>query len=283
MVTKLDYEKNKVEACFSVLLELMTLLGEFRDNIVLIGGWIPYFLLPGKSKEHTGSMDIDLALDFKEITDDTYNTILQLLQEHGYEQDENQPFMFYRTILLGSGNPIKVKVDLLAGEYDGTGKAHRHQKVQDVLARKARGSDLVFQHNISIKISGTMPDGAENEITIKIAHIVPFLVMKGMALWECLKEKHAYDIYFTVLNYPGGIDELAKQFNPYISNKLVREGLGKIKAKFININFQAPVWVVSFLGISDTEERERVQRDSFERVNALLDALGIVPYEQNTI
>ena len=41
MVTKHDYGKIEVEACLSVLVELLTVLGEYRDHIVLTGGWIP--------------------------------------------------------------------------------------------------------------------------------------------------------------------------------------------------------------------------------------------------
>ncbi|GAH75557.1 unnamed protein product, partial [marine sediment metagenome] len=48
-------------------------------------------------------------------------------------------FIFYRTIPVKDGRNITVEVDLLAGEYGGTGKAHRTQSVQDVRARKARG------------------------------------------------------------------------------------------------------------------------------------------------
>ena len=34
MVIKYDYGKKEVDACLSVLVELMTILGEFRENIV---------------------------------------------------------------------------------------------------------------------------------------------------------------------------------------------------------------------------------------------------------
>ena len=44
MVTKADYPKDEVEACLSVMVEVMTVLGEFRDSIALVGGWVPYFL-----------------------------------------------------------------------------------------------------------------------------------------------------------------------------------------------------------------------------------------------
>lgn len=279
MVTRHDYGKSEVDACLSVLVELMTVLGEFRDHIVLTGGWVPYFLLEEKGHEHVGSLDIDIALDFQKISDDIYQTILQALKNRGYKQRE-QPFIFYRTITAADGRKITVEVDLLAGEYGGTGKSHRTQSVQDVRARKARGCDLVFEHYRPLKVSANMPDGARNEVTIKIADIIPFLVMKGMSVWERYKEKDAYDIYFTLLHYPGGIDELVNIFEPFKSNKLVCEGLGKIRAKFKNTNAAGLVWLINFEDVDDEEEKERLRRDAYERVNAFLDALGIEEFKE---
>ena len=279
MVIRYDYGKKEVDACLSVLVELMTILGEFRDNIVLVGGWIPYFLMEKKRHEHVGSLDIDIALDFQKISGDTYTTILQILKSRGYEEGK-QSFTFNRTIPSEDGEAITVKVDLLTGEYGGTGKSHRTQSIQDVRARKTRGCDLVFKQNRSLKISANMPDGALNEVTVKIATIIPFLVMKGMCIWERCKEKDAYDIYFTILHYPGGINELIKIFQPFKSNKLVREGLGKIEAKFKDIDAPGPVWLIKFEDIDDEEEKERVKRDAYERVNAFLDPLGIEEFKE---
>lgn len=279
MVTKADYPKDEVEACLTVMVELMTLLGEFRDSIVLVGGWVPYFLFKEKKQAHTGSLDIDIALNFKKINFKTYKTILHILKERGYEQAE-QPYSFCRTIKAVDGAPAIVNVNLLGGEYGGTGKTHRTQKVQDVRVRKARGCDLVFENNFSIKLCRKMPDGAKNEAIIKVADIIPFLVMKGMALWDRYKEKDAYDIYFSILHYPGGIQGLANVFHSFKSNKLVLEGLGKIKAKFINIDAPGPVWLTNFEEIGDEEEKERVRRDAFERINAFLEALDIEPFQE---
>lgn len=133
MVTKYDYGKSEVLACLSVLVELMTVLGEFRDHIVLTGGWIPYFLLEERGREHVGSLDIDIALDFQEISDDSYKTILQALKDRGYKQGE-QPFIFFRTITADDGGDITVEVDFLAGEYGGTGRSRRSAKAES--ARK---------------------------------------------------------------------------------------------------------------------------------------------------
>lgn len=38
MVNKNDYGKREVDACKKVLIELIHLLGEIKDDIVLIGG-----------------------------------------------------------------------------------------------------------------------------------------------------------------------------------------------------------------------------------------------------
>ena len=58
------------------------------------------------------------------------------------------------------------------------------------------------------------------------------------------------------------------------------EGLGKIKARFNDVNAVGPVWVVNFLEIDDEEEKERIKRDAFERVNALLEALDIKEFQE---
>lgn len=279
MVTRHSYGKKETELCLSVLLELHTILGEFRDKIVLVGGWIPYFLMVEHQSEHVGSLDIDMAIALHDKTEQTYQTILRALSKRGYIEGK-QPFQFFRPITSDSDTQLVIEIDLLTGEYGGTGKTHRTQSVQDVRARKARGCDLVFDHYQMVKVSGTMPDGSTNEINIKIANAVSFLTMKGMAIWDRMKEKDAYDIYFTVLHYPGGLSELIKIFEPHKNNTLVKEGLGKIKAKFKSINSPGPVWITKFENIETPEEIDRVKRDAFERINTFLDALAIYEYEE---
>lgn len=43
--------------------EIWQVLGEYRDSMVLIGGWVPDLLLPGAIPPHTGSLDVDVLLD----------------------------------------------------------------------------------------------------------------------------------------------------------------------------------------------------------------------------
>ena len=270
MVKQSDYPEAEVQACFSVLLELMTVLGEFREDIVIVGGNVPPLLIPSAKEKYPGTLDIDLALDFKHISDDTYKTIIETLRGRGYFQKEDeQPFIFYRDVGDESGNKITVEIDLLAGEYGGTGKGRRHQRIQDAQARKARGCDLVFDSAVKVNLAGTLPGGAKNEVSVKVPSIGPFLAMKDMTLWERMKEKDAYDIYYCCRNYPGGLAGLVEAINPLVKNRLAKEGLEKIKTKFYTVDGIGPTWVADFLEIADPEERARVQREAFELVNAL--------------
>jgi hypothetical protein len=276
MVTKSDYEPREVNAAKSVLLELMQILGEYREHMVLIGGWVPFFLF---GKAHTGSIDIDIALDRESITDDVYNTIREHLEKRGYRQG-SQPFIFYRDVPQSDGPNIEVEIDFLAGEYGGTEKRRRHQDIQpDLKARKARACELALQYCTKITVTGNMPEGASNSTEVYLCDIVPFIVMKGMALYDRLKEKDAWDIYYCIKHFDGGVATLVKEFQPLKNNKLVAEGLAKIRSKFNAIDSIGPAFVVAFEELADREERDRIQRDAFEQINALLDILGISSFK----
>ena len=272
--SRIDYTAEAVEAARSVLLELNHLLGEYRDDIVVIGGWVPELLISRAEIRHVGSMDVDLALNHRTLQEAGYRTIQELLLSRGYQQGK-QPFVFHRIVRVGD-RVISVEVDLLAGEYEGTGDAHRTQKVQDVRARKARGADLAFEMAREVVVIGTLPSGGKDTATVRVAAIVPFLIMKGMALHDRLKEKDAWDIYFCLRYYPGGLDALIEEFRPHLNHGLVQEGLRKIEEKFASPEHVGPRFVANFDGLDDPEERALRQRDAYERVAILLKRLKAI-------
>ncbi|HYL77806.1 MAG TPA: hypothetical protein VEU96_26570 [Bryobacteraceae bacterium] len=269
-----DYSADQVEAARSVLLELSRLLGEYRDDIVVVGGWVPQFILPAGAEHHLGSIDVDLALNHRNLRDAGYASIQTILLRRGYQEDPRQPFIFHRTVVV-NGNAIKVEVDFLAGEYEGTGPKHRTQRVQEGRARKARGCDLAFDLYIETEIEGELPEGGKDHARIRVSSVVAFLVMKAMALHDRMKEKDAWDICFTVTNYPGGLHALAEEFRPHLLNRLVQEGLQKIAGKFASPEHSGPKFVADFEDVQDPDARAMRTRDAYERVNQLLRVLGL--------
>lgn len=274
--SRADYPDRELEACHRVLMEVVNLLNEFSDHIAIVGGWVPHYIVPQGSDPHVGSLDVDVAFDFQHITDDTYETILNILVENGYYQtDKQKPFQWWKDIKIDEGAPVKVELDLLAPEYGGRGKKHENQRIQNIKARKARGSDLVFEDRFQeVVIEGALPSGALDSVRCKVAGVVPFLVMKGMAIGRG-KNKDAYDIEYVIRHYPGGVDALAAELQRDISNALVQEGLGKIKAKFESTKHAGPDDIANFLEIENAEDRAIRKRQAFETVSGLLDALGI--------
>ncbi len=118
-----------------------------------------------------------------------------------------------------------------------------------------------------------MPEGGRDQTRIRVSSVIAFLVMKGMALHDRLKEKDAWDVYFTLTNYPGGLDALVQQFKPHLENGLVNEGLRKIAEKFASPEHVGPKFVADFDEIEDPDERALRTRDAFER-ELLLDRTG---------
>lgn len=247
------FANNEANISQSVLLELMTILGRYRNALYLVGGWAPYFLLEQFQKEndpfeHIGSIDIDLVIDFTKISDTEYTSIVEALEKRGYLARKDRygqviPFSFIRTI-----RGVTIAIDFLAGEYGGTKKSHRHQKVQsNLLARKARGADLLPQHHLILQLDGYLPDGSHHHCDLRLGNIVSILSMKGITIAERYKEKDAYDIYALIAHYKEGANSCYKEISPFFGNNLVKEGMQSICEKFSSEKSVGPTWAATFM------------------------------------
>jgi hypothetical protein len=273
MVTLDDYNDDSVAACKSVLVEAFTVLGRHRRHLVLVGGWVPPLLMPGAG--HIGSIDVDLAIDSRQIPPHLYETIGNDLGRAGYRPTD-LPNRFEREVRIG-GKSFTVKVDLITGEYGHPPAGGTHEIIQGMPVWRSRGVDIALDHSLEMVVAGTLPEGGENEVCVRVAVVPAFLVMKGFALDDRKKEKDAYDIYFCLANYPGGIDGLVQEFQPLMESGLVRESLGKICGKFKTIDSIGPVWAAQVVQAAGGDY-EFAQRDAFERARALFDALGVEPW-----
>ena len=273
-----DYDSRAVEAARRVLLELTRVLGEYDEEIAVVGGWVPPLLMPGAG--HIGSTDVDLALDHEALQEPRYATLRALLERSGYYADPEKNFIFYRDVVLDDGgdpDPVVVEVDLVAAEYGLAGKRRRSQPVQDLRARKARGADLVFDQGLveRVPVEGHLPSGALFRTHIRVAGPVPFLVMKANALVRRDKPKDAYDIWFLLTNHLAGLEGLARAVAEHADHGLVREALGHLANAFASVDHVGPSAVADFLALEPgTEEYDQVRQDAFQRVRFILDNLG---------
>ena len=99
---------KETEAARAVLLEVLNALGAMRDDLVIVGGWVPDLLYP--SCNHMGSLDVDLAVSPKAIGGNAYSSIRERLTQLGYTMQDS-PTRFFKH-LPDLANPIKI--DLIA-------------------------------------------------------------------------------------------------------------------------------------------------------------------------
>jgi len=279
-----DYGEPVTRASFSALMELGTVLGSYRDALVLVGGWVPYFLLedhrdPDTDFRHVGSIDIDFAVDPARVDSTGYEEIVKLIEDRGYSQrtDEGgRPILFsYGKTLVSpvDGRECPIQVDFLTVAGSETAGRHRHRKVQPGLpARIVPGCELAFSHNYGRKIKGQLPDDGETVLEMRLLDIPGCIGMKGIVLGERYKEKDAYDIFAVVsrcLENPGMV---ARKVRPYAEEAGMKRGLDKIREKFRDQRADGPNWVAAFMSM-DAEERKRINAEAYVKMKEFIDEL----------
>ena len=251
--SSLDYSEGQKEAAHRVLVELVNLFNEYRDDIRIVGGWVPDLMFPGEG--HVGSIDVDVLINHIKLKDNGYLTMAKILLRNGYKEHPEKYFSFVKQVQV-DGISYDVDVDILAGMYGGTQKKKRSQHVQGVKALKATGGNFAFEFDPqTVRIEAERTDG-----------------MKTAAMGRG-KSKDAYDLYFLVKHYQAGIDGLAKLFEDYKDSKIILEMKEKLAEKFASPNHAGPADVAAFLDLDDEEEIAFTKRDAYEQMRALIDRL----------
>ena len=257
--TAQTYGPGVTGASKSVLLELMATLRSYREALVLVGGWAPYFLLqqhqrPQDPFVHVGSIDIDIAVDPSKVDEAQYETIVGLLRDRGYRPAADRrghplPDCFERAVQSPiNAKSYTIRVDFLTHLDDPRPGRHRHLPVQDgLMARKIHGCDAAFAHAETFDLSGTLPDGGTMTVPIRMADVVSCLTMKGIVLGERYREKDAYDIYAVVAHYAGGPSDAADAMRPHLAEPLVAESLSHIRQAFGRRDGNGPAWAAAFI------------------------------------
>lgn len=279
-----DYSMELVEISLSVLVEVHRVLGSYRDALVLIGGWVPYFILekyddPDVDFQHVGSIDIDLAVDPGLFDQTAYATMARLLSDAGYTLSEEEPFKWFRAVdNATTGEPVTIEVDFLCPPRpSGQGWKRRYRELQRGLrAHTLRGCGIAFRHFFPFAASSVLPGGGVAEVEIKVAGVVSCLALKGLALADRLRPKDPYDIYTVCGYHRGGPSAVASLLRPHVSDPVLQEGLTAIQEKFRVADAEGPFAVADFMESIDPLDRDARQQDAYQTVAEVLRLLGIL-------
>ena len=265
------YDRDATETSKGALVELCRALSQYRSDMVLAGGWAPYFLVKDYF-DHCGSVDIDFVL--KPTVIERYENVKQILERLGY-RPTGSVFRFEREITSPrSGIGHRVEVDFLT-EPEGADRLSGDWLAsvqQDLRACIIEGCSVVFRHNHEVSLRAVMPSGGEASARFNCANIVASLTMKGLALYR-MKDKDSYDIYSIAGFYNRGPKQASEAFMSAVkkngSDETVAEALAEIRDSFASTTSQGPSAVMRFVGSEDA------RTDSFRRVSIFLQGVSV--------
>ncbi len=264
---------------------MLTLLGDvgpWRERIYLAGGLAPRYIvgaLPEGARAHVGTADVDLiiGLALGDETPETYRTLETNLKRSGFRQ-AGPSFRWSREV-----EGVSVIVEFLCeteevepGQIfrprgDGTGSG--------LGAINVRGAHLVREDFREVELEGERLDGGgRSKVVVKVASLLPYVVLKALAFQDRHENKDAYDLVFCILNFgegPAAAGEAAAG-SPVAGEPLTREALRLLAERFETTEHDGPAAYASFLATpGDPEEKARLRREAVAAVKEFLGKAGI--------
>ena len=282
-----DYDDYITCLCERAALTLLKCAGPWWQRIYLAGGLVPRYLiaqLPALVRPHVGTMDVDLIVGVTLVDEspEPYETLVTNMRKAGfrlYEDEEGRQQSFRWCIEI---DRHRVLIEFLTeqGGAPGTVARPRQHTGAKLGAFEVRGASLVAEDYVEREITGVLRDGSQSFGRLRVANLVPFLTLKALALDErgLVKPKDAYDIVFTIGNWPGGPAGAASSAvaSPVIDRDIVRDALGRLDAHFEHVQMDGPAHYSSFLydeAVDDDEEPERLRLEALAVVRGFFDAL----------
>lgn len=259
------YESDQVELVLMTCRYVSTILGDFMDEIVIVGGLVPSLIidqsnLPEGVEPHAGTMDLDIGLSLAVYDNQLYQNITERLRGAGFSPDTNE-----------KGNPTnqrwqiknqtgKVTIDfLIPATEEDVGKIRRFKNLEkDFAALPADGLMLAFTDFVEVVLNGPTIKGemVENR-KIRVCGPGAFVVLKAIAFENRGENKDAYDLFYTIRNYgAAGPDEVAERFLSLGSNEYCDRAVAILKENFLKIGHVGASRAAEFLLGEDADDED---------------------------
>ena len=236
-----DYTPEQLARTRQTLLQVLVALGDFHDDVVLVGGLVPSLLIDQaeaatRDDAHVGSVDVDLGIRLAVVDEDRYDELAERLRGRGFEPDTNE-----------RGNPTKqrwryaraegsVVVDFLVDETetDGHDWGRTLHLTRDLAALRALGLRLAFDDAEAREVSGATLDGDAATRPVRVCGPAAFVVLKATAFRNRGSEKDAYDLVYVVRNWPGGPEAVAERWAALGDHPALAVALAVLQADFLS-------------------------------------------------
>src|SRR3989339_79635 len=200
--TMAGYQTVQTELAERVLLEAWSLLGDYRDYLVLIGGLVPRYLCPGVLADpHCGSMDVDFGISLAVADIHVYTSIVASLKKMGFvpgknERGRDRMHSFEKTI---EGKLLNI--DFLTVKYDGPKESLMRGVTEELRAIQVEGLGLALNSPLSIPISGELLSGGRVDFKFRVCRPFPFVVLKALSFENRGEGKDVYDLVYVLRHF----------------------------------------------------------------------------------
>ncbi len=268
-----DYSERQVEAAHRVIVDIGQVLASFADCMVLVGGWVPDFLIPDAHEPHIGSIDVDFVLDAANLGDGRYAEMLNLLIATKRYRPGEKHFQLVVDVDLGDGDkPVQVEVEFLAPKEVRLQK-NRPKLLENFRVLQTDGCGVAFNSPVEQTISGVNVRGAKNTIRLRLASLSDFLVMKARAIGQREKPKDVYDLCYCLDHVEGGMETLAKDWRERIKDDAVERAIAILREKFADTGSFGPQMLIDFHNSPNLEEQEMQAQRAYQLVRKFLNLI----------
>ena len=265
-----DYSQRQTMAARRVLVDVGQVLASFVDCLVVVGGWTPDLLLPDAEEPHVGSIDVDLALDAAKLKDGRYAELVKLLLDTKRYRPGEKDFQLVVEVDLKDGEkPVQVEVEFLAPKEVKL-KKNKPKLLADFRVLQVEACSEAFHNPVELKIPGQNVRGATNTVTLRVASLPDFLVMKAHAIGGRDKPKDTYDFCYCLEQFPAGMERLADDWKKRAGEKNIAKAIEILREKFASVDAFGPQQLVEFHSAPDADTQAMHARRAYELVQRFL-------------
>ena len=268
-----DYSQRQTMAARRVLVDVGQVLASFVDCLVVVGGWTPDLLLPDAEEPHVGSIDVDLALDAAKLKDGRYAELVKLLLDTKRYRPGEKDFQLVVEVDLKDGEkPVQVEVEFLAPKEVKL-KKNKPKLLADSRVLQVEACSEAFHNPVELKIPGQNVRGATNTVTLRVASLPDFLVMKAHAIGGRDKPKDTYDFCYCLEQFPAGMERLADDWKKRAGEKNIAKAIEILREKFASVDAFGPQQLVEFHSAPDADTQAMQARQAYELIQKFLSLL----------
>ena len=258
----------------STCLYVATKLGDYLEDVVVIGGLVPSLLVDQSQSVygfeiHAGTMDLDIGLSLAILEEKRYEEIRARLQESGFEPEVNEKGNpSHQTWRTNFDPPVTIDFLIPSASDEERGGTLKHIAA-GFAAWINEGLHLAFIDRRKVVLSGFTPLGERATREIWVCGPGAFTALKALAFRGRGTNKDAYDLTY-IWRYLG-IDEVARCLIPHVEDYSVKTALSIVREDFTTHNSIGAMRAAEFIhGRPDDD----IQADVVGLALGLLDALN---------